>query len=503
MNENAPLFIEEITDSKEVMQATAPPVARWFIAIIFMVVFSIVIFLFFFQRDIAIRAQGIVAPSELTESVISVAGGKVVLNKVENGTLVNIGDVLIELDVRYAEQQLSLFKSQLQDIESNIVSLQTLKTSYEQDTNLLAPEDSYYYKYQEFFAEKSIIVENSNISDVESQQMQQSTNALSVFYKGRVDGISYRLGELERLQNAILNSQQFSSNDTYIQSIYNVFLDGYNSIKRVLDNEVANYSKAKTDFSNGKITQEELDDARASVDALQLQLTTLTTSNIEKIQIEVTTAQTQKTSYEDQIAQLNSQGGNVDHSALLPLSVDQLKAQKLSEVETLLESTNKELESYRLQIIDLEEQIRDGALIANTTGIVMFENEIIEGEIIQPGTTVLHIVPDNKEYKVTLYVSDRDIAKVKVGESALLSINAFPYQEYGRLSCKIIYMSATSIPAENIGQVYIVEAILSKNALVKNDGTQHEISAGMTVEADIVYGTESWMSWLLREIHLK
>ena len=502
MSESNQFFIEEITDSKEVMHAAAPPIARWFITIVFIAAVSIIVFLFFFQRDVAISAQGIIAPSKLTESVVSVSGGRVISSKVGNGSFVNAGDVLIELDVSYAEQQLEIFKPRLADAGSKAASLKTLKSSYEQDVNLLEPDDPYYSKFLEYFTEKSIIIENGNIGSSEAQQVQQSASTLIAFYQSRIDSIDSRINELIRLQGAIAGSQPFSSNDAYVQAIHISFSNEYTPTKHALDDAITSCAKMELDFANGSATQEELDAAKAIVDAAKLQLDSLLVSYNTSIQAEIEKAQSQKTAYEDQIAQLNSQNSSTDTSALPSLSVDQLKAQKISEVEAILETAQKEIESYQLQIIELEKQIKDGVVVANITGVVMFEDEVVAGEIIQPGTTVLFIVPDNNEYKVTLYVLDKDIAKVKGGETALLSVNAFPYQEYGRLRCTISYVSVTSVTVENVGQIYKVEAVLPENALVKKDGTQYEISAGMTVEADVVYGTESWITWLLREINL-
>jgi multidrug resistance efflux pump len=503
MNEYNSIFIEEITDSKEAMQAATPPVGRWFITIISIVVVFTIIFLFFFQREVAISAQGVIEPSKPTESISTASGGKIAVSRLENGAFVNAGDVLIEFDASYAEQRLVLLEPQVRNTEKNIESLELLRGSYIQDMNLLALDDPYYAKYEEYSAEKSIIIENSNIGSAESKRMQETANDLIVYYQGRIAEIDWRISELSRLHTAVTNNQQFDSSDTYVKSIYTSFLSEYNPCQQALDDAATKRLEAEQKFENGIITQSELDIIKASEDAAKSQLDLVVAGYGEKIQTEIESSNSQKKSYEDQIAQLQTQNDDVDKSVLLPPTLDQLRAQKISEAETLLDVANRELESYQLQIIDLEAQIEDNVLIASTSGVVMLEKEIIEGEILQPGITLLYIVPDNNEYKVTLYVSDRDIAKVKVGEVALLSVNAFPYQEYGRLQCSINYVSVTSLYIENVGQVYRVEATLSDNAFGKDMEEQYEVSAGMTVEADIVYGTESWMSWLLKEIHFK
>ena len=496
------IFFEEITDSKEVMQAYEPPVARWFLIILFALLVSAMVFLLLFQRDVSVSAQGIIESNMPIETVVSASGGKVVASKVEDGSTVSAGDVLFELDVDYARQQLAFYGTRLKAAESNISSLETLKQSYEQGTNLLSPEDAYFSTYQEYAAERSIILENGRIESAESQQAQQASESLAALYKGYISELNRQIGELKRLQDAIVYLQEFSSTDTYAQSVYSSFANDYRFKKQALDEAVAGLAQAEQKFAAGSISQAELDNARASAKAAQLQLDSLVSGYSERIQSEVASARTQVSSWEAQLAQLSLQGGGADKSSLRSVSLEQLKAQRISQSESSLATARRELETYQLQIIELESQIENGTIVANTDGTVMLESEIIAGAVIQPGSTLLYIVPTGEEYKVILLVFDKDIASVRVGEPAYLSISAFPYQEYGRLRGTITYVSATSIPVESTGRAYRVEAALPESVLIRKDGTREMISTGMTVRADIVSGTESWMTWLLKEINL-
>ncbi|MCL2806927.1 MAG: cysteine peptidase family C39 domain-containing protein [Coriobacteriia bacterium] len=188
---------------------------------------------------------------------------------------------------------------------------------------------------------------------------------------------------------------------------------------------------------------------------------------------------------------------------IMVLSAEQLTAQRVSQVEASLMRVQSDLDTCQLQIIDLNSQVESGSIAANASGTIMVEESITPGAIIQPGTTLFHIVPTDEEYKVILLVQDKDIASVQAGGAVLLSISAFPYQEYGRLIGTISYISATSLAVEGIGQVYRVEATLPESLLVNRSGVREMIGAGMTVRADIVSGTESWMTWLLKEINLR
>ncbi|MDR2716277.1 MAG: HlyD family secretion protein, partial [Coriobacteriaceae bacterium] len=121
MSRTDEVFLAEITDSKEVMQAYEPPVAWWFLTLLSVLLILVVIFLFLFQRDVSVSAQGVIEPVSPTETVVSAAGGRVGAPLVADGSVVEAGDVLVELDVDYAAQQLGIFEARLQDAEADIV----------------------------------------------------------------------------------------------------------------------------------------------------------------------------------------------------------------------------------------------------------------------------------------------------------------------------------------------------------------------------------------------
>lgn len=494
-------FIEEITDSKEVMHARVPAAAQWFLTLLLVLLLVAFCFMFFMQRDISVSAQGIIESNRPVETVVSVSGGKILSCNIEDGSTVHDGDVLVVIDTDYAEQQLSLYEGRLSSLEADIESQQLLKQSYEQGTNLLNPNDTFYSVYQTYALECDIINENSRLDSTSSNNTSSAISGLRALYQRNIDQGGVRMAELERLYLAISNMQSFDSTDAYVQSIYLSFITDYEYKQALLEEATDNYNQATEDYLNGTVSEDDVDIARNHMDASRNNLSLVLSSYGEQIQSNIASEQAQVSSYETQLSQLQLQEGQIDKSSLHMLSIDQLTSQRIAQVEDSISSAEKEIETYKMHIIDLNSQIENGVVVSNSAGTVMFEQTLIPGEVVQAGSTLLKIVPTDEEYKAILLVQDKDIASVKVGGSASLSISAFPYQEHGRILGTITYISATSVPVEGAGYFYRVEVSLSGKELGDGGSLRETIAAGMTVSANIVSGTESWLDWLLKEIN--
>ncbi|MCL1880222.1 MAG: HlyD family efflux transporter periplasmic adaptor subunit [Actinomycetia bacterium] len=495
-------YFEQITDSKEVMQASVPPVARWFLTILLAAVLLALLFLLLMRHDVAVSAQGIIEPGTQAEAVTAVAGGKVAEVKVANGAEVHAGDALVVLDIGYAQSQLGVYQGQLDAANQRLASLNTLKQSYLDSTNLLAVEDPLYSMYQDYLAERNIITETNRVESTQSAQTQQGSTALAGLYQQRIGDLNWKIGEYQRLQGAMADSEGFSSPDAYAMSIYRSFTSERSVYQQALDAAAAKYAEAERGLAAGVLEQADVDAAKQAEDSAQLQLNSVLASYNTQAQTVVEQASSQITAYQDQIAQASSQAGAADKGQLVTLTLTQLREQKISEAQTLLDTATQARDACQLQVNDLQQQIANGTITASSDGTVMFDDQLTAGEVIQPGTAILHIVPAAGRPRVVLMVADKDIAQVSHGQKVLLSVSAYPYQQYGRLQCTVDYISATSMPVEGAGQFYRVEAALDSSTLQKAGSPAQEASAGMTVQADIVSGQETWMTWLLKQLNL-
>ncbi len=121
------------------------------------------------------------------------------------------------------------------------------------------------------------------------------------------------------------------------------------------------------------------------------------------------------------------------------------------------------------------------------------------GSSIQPSSDILTIVPDNYEMVAEVKIKPEEIAKLHVGQAVKLKVTAFDYSIYGDLEAKIINISPDTITDKETGEShYLIYIKTKKNYLLDNE--KYKIKVGMMVNADVLVGKKSIMSFLLKPI---
>jgi multidrug resistance efflux pump len=119
------------------------------------------------------------------------------------------------------------------------------------------------------------------------------------------------------------------------------------------------------------------------------------------------------------------------------LALDRVKAQgeaKMAQAKAEVESSRAEYELAKERLENLEKQVRNAVVTAPTPGLVVYSFEgdgMRRREVIEEGATVrerqtLIILPDITRMIANLSVHEAMVDKVKVGQPALVRVDAFP-----------------------------------------------------------------------------
>lgn len=138
------------------------------------------------------------------------------------------------------------------------------------------------------------------------------------------------------------------------------------------------------------------------------------------------------------------------------------------------------------------------------------------GTVVQPGTVLLTLVPENENLKAEVWVSNEDIGFVRPGQTAKLKFAAYQFQKYGMLEGKVSHVSAdaadssASSSAQNTGDAsgqqkkgpaLQYRALITLNSMsVTMDGEKFPLSSGMQVNAEIMLGTRTVAEYLLSPV---
>lgn len=194
-----------------------------------------------------------------------------------------------------------------------------------------------------------------------------------------------------------------------------------------------------------------------------------------------------------------SKDSNGEHISVSMATINQLST-LLSEIEAL----ETQLKDLNTQINQAEKQIEQATVLAERDGIVNAASEIVEGDVLSSGAVVATIIPGGEsEYKVQMYVSNADIANLKVGDTVKYSLAALPRNQYGVVDGEITSISKDAIVQNGeYSGFFLVEGTIDNAELVDKDGNVGNITIGMQSDARIVTEKKRIIRYLLEKIDL-
>lgn len=167
----------------------------------------------------------------------------------------------------------------------------------------------------------------------------------------------------------------------------------------------------------------------------------------------------------------------------------QIRAE-LNDLSSQAESLQKTLAAYqdREQRTEVRSPVR---------GIVKDIKVNTIGGVVQPGETLVEIVPLEDQLIIEAYVSPSDIAFLRPDMRANIKLTAYDYTIYGSLEGKVIEISADSITNPEGNAFYRVKVKSDTPALIY-EGKELKIIPGMVAHIDIMTGKKTIMNYLLK-----
>ena len=157
----------------------------------------------------------------------------------------------------------------------------------------------------------------------------------------------------------------------------------------------------------------------------------------------------------------------------LNIAEQQLTLKKSGTPEEQLRAQEAVLEEARANVSNIRAQLGKTVLKSPIAGIVT-KKDFEVGEIVSANTPVLYIISDNK-FEIEANVSEADIAKVNIGDSARVTLDAY--------GSDIIFPSiVTKIdPAETM-----IEGVATYKTTFNFLDNDNRIKSGMTANIDIM-----------------
>lgn len=416
--------------------------------------------------------------------------------------------------------------SRISKINSELEGLNAYKSSVEQNKNLCENYPSYQSMY--LLYESSINSMKAEYASGREAIVSDSTKESNKVY---LDYYNDQIAGYDKLLSSITTETDlFGEDESTYALMYKEYILTKDEYKKKYENDPVALDSALTTYKNGLLTKYGTDrnELKAKADNLSVQLNMSTdVSNklntydsnygnsinakyyqtITQIDSSIESLKEEKTNANNNLKLYNvlkeKYDASVDENGE-PLVLSIQVVEQTSMVLNNLETCENGLKDIQTKIKQVENQINEGSITAEKSGTVNVINTVVVGDALSSGIALATIIPvEESEYKVQMYVSNSDIAGIKVGDSIKYNIAALPYNQYGIVEGKVTKISQdTLIQNGEYSGYYLVEGSISNETLQDDDGNTGEIGIGMQVTGRIVTQKKTIIRYLLEMIDL-
>lgn len=160
----------------------------------------------------------------------------------------------------------------------------------------------------------------------------------------------------------------------------------------------------------------------------------------------------------------------------------------------------QEKQQHRRELLELK---------APQDGVIKDLATHTSGTVVQPGTVLASLVPQEEKIKAEVWVSNEDIGFVRPGQAVKLKFAAYTFQKYGMGQGTVEHVSADAQSEEEArdkglgaGQSplrYKALVTLDTSAL-ETDGVKYPLSVGMQTTAEILLGDRTVAEYLFSPV---
>lgn len=187
---------------------------------------------------------------------------------------------------------------------------------------------------------------------------------------------------------------------------------------------------------------------------------------------------------------------------------------KISEIYySAIQSAENAIKEAEMQIAAIDAQLSavgsgqaEYSVKAASSGILHLLADYKIGMVVQTGSAVATITPENEEALIEAYVSTADMARMEEGDEVELAVDGLVQSVYGSISGTVasIDSNVTSIEdKEGAGSsVFKIKVHPNTDYVVSKTGKKVNLSNGMTVETRITYDEVTYFNYVLEKLGL-
>ncbi len=178
----------------------------------------------------------------------------------------------------------------------------------------------------------------------------------------------------------------------------------------------------------------------------------------------------------------------------------------IQSAENIKKEAKQQIESMDAQLAAVGSGQEEYSVRASGSGILHLLADYKKGMVVQTGSAVATITPENSDILVEAYVSTADMARMNEGDKVQMAVDGLIQSVYGTITGTVesIDSNLTSMEGEN-GQsnsVFKIKMKPNSDYVVSKSGKKVNLCNGMTVEARITYDEVTYFYYVLEKLGL-
>lgn len=172
-------------------------------------------------------------------------------------------------------------------------------------------------------------------------------------------------------------------------------------------------------------------------------------------------------------------------------TLNQLRRDALAEIG----SVHAEIAEVTESLARLQAKVDRLIVRAPTRGYVQDMKVLTVGQVVPPGGLIMQIVPDDVPLEAVVRIAPKDIGYVKVGQPVNLRVTSFDYSRFGFAKGTLKRVTASSVVGDD-GRPFFRGWVGLTQPYVGNNAGQYQLQPGMGVEAEILTGEKTVLTYL-------
>ncbi len=445
---------EFLAPALEILETPASPVHLAFLWIICALVVVGLGWAYFGRIDIIASAQGKLQPTGRVKVIEPVETGRVAAIRATNGSMVQAGDVLVELDSSAAEADLGAAKDALASARAETLRRQAALAAAK--AHAFSPPTPIEWP-----------------SDIAPTLREREDRVLAA-----------DLGQLGATLASFdaQRAQKTAERQMLLQTIAT-----QKNLVATLQQRVDMRTKLLESQSGAKA---------AVIDATE-------------------TLQYQQTQLATQEQQLASLSAGLD---VIARDSEKAVETFLSDDAQKLDDAERRVEDAREKVAKAESAVDHLTLRAPIAGRVQSSVIANVGQVVTSGQEVMRVVPQDSKLEIEAYVLNRDFGFVSLGQEAVVKVESFPFTRYGSIEAHVTRIAKDAIPAPDASAiegdparpargdgyaggertqnlVFAVELEPEVSAM-RVDGVERPLTSGMAVTVELKTGSRRLLEYL-------